>query len=141
VELHLPEKNSAFSNVTDDDTYSSGPTSDGMEEGRFFCRISLNEYEKQYTHKRVFQDGEELTKLNTKELTVATSWVAPAVDSEQQFAQTTETTILGYTDTKTEIEIHYLKENGDLLLKCVISVTPQEEGFLIVLEEVYIPEA
>ena len=141
VEIKLPEQNSAFSNVTNEGYLSAPPTSD-EDTTRFFFRIQLNEYEKSYAGYKVYQDGEELTKLNNKELLVGTLFVftKPENISEGQPAVTTETMVWGHTEKETEIEIHYLKEDGGLLLKCVIRVTPQGDGFLIVLEEVYTPK-
>ena len=143
VELKLPDQNSAVSNVADESDlpYSSGPYIE-CDETRFFFKILLNEYEKQYTDYKVYHNGKELERLNTKELSVATAFVFAEAsnDSKGQYTVSTETHVGGHTEKKTEIEIHYLKEGGALLLKCVISITPQEDDFVIVLEEVYVPE-
>ena len=143
VELKLPDQNSAVSNVADESDlpYSSGPYIE-YNETRFFFKILLNEYEKQYTGYKVYQNGRELKRLNTKELSVATAFVfaESSNDGKGQYTISTETHVWGHTEKKTEIEIHYLKEGGALLLKCVISITPQEDDFLIVFEEVYVPE-
>lgn len=143
VEIKLPDQNSAVSNVTDeiDLSHYSGPLIE-HDKTRFFFKILLNEYEKQYTGYKVYQDGKELKKLNTKELSVGTVFALKESSDygKGQYSVSTETHVLGCTEKKTEIEIHYLKEGGDLLLKCIISVTPQEDDFLIVLEEVFVPE-
>ncbi len=143
VELKLPDQNSAVSNVADENdlSYSSGPLIE-HDKTRFFFEILLNEYEKQYTGYKVYQDGKELKRLNTEELSVATAFIfaESSNDSKGQYTVSTETHVWGHTEKKTEIEIHYLKEDGALLLKCVISITPQEDDFLIVLEEVFVPE-
>ena len=143
VELKLPDENSAVSNVTDEDdlSYSSGPLPE-PDKIRFRFSILLNEYEKKYSSYKVYQDGNELIRLNTKELSVGTafSFEANQENGKDQYTVSTQTIVTGRTEKKTEIEIHYLKENGDLLLKCVISITPQAEDFLIVLEKVHLPE-
>lgn len=144
VEIKLPDKNSAVSNVTDEDdlSYSSGPLPE-PDKIRFGFSILLNEYEKQYSDYKVYQDGNEIKRLNTKELSVGTafSFNPNQENGKDPYTVSTQTVVTGRTEKKTEIEIHYLKEGGELLLKCVISVTPHEEDFLIVLEEVYVPEA
>ena len=143
VELQLPDQDSAISNVTKDGPYSSGPAYSVIENGGFVFQVRLNEFEKQYASKRVYQDGKELERLNTKDLRVADLFVFTKIEneSEYQFTTSVETLVEGYTEEATEIEIHYLKEGGELLLKCVISITPQEEGFLIILQEVYVAES
>lgn len=143
VEIKLPDQNSAVSNVTDENdlSHSSGPLVE-YDKTRFFFKILLNEYEKRYAGYKVYQDGKEVKRLNTKELSVGTAFVFEESpdDRKGQYTVSTETHVWGHTEKKTEIEIHYLKEGGDLLLKCIISVTPQEDDFLIVLEEVFVPE-
>lgn len=141
VEIQLPDQNSAVSNVTDENglTHYSGPIIE-HDKTRFFFKILLNEYERQYAGYKVYQDGEELKRLNTKELSVGTAFVFEESSDDSKYTVSTETHVLGYAEKKTEIEIHYLKEGGKLLLKCIISVTPQENDFLIVLEEVSVPE-
>lgn len=143
VELMLPDINSAVSNVTDGDdlSYSSGPLPE-PDNTWFYFSILLNEYEKQYTDYKVYQDGNEVTRINTKELSVGTAFSQEMnqENGKNQYTVSTQTIVTGHTEKKTEIEIHYLQENGDLLLKCVISVTPQGDDFLISLEEVYVPQ-
>lgn len=142
VEIQLPDRNSAVSNVTDENdlTHYSGPLIE-HDKTRFFFKILLNEYEKQYAGYKVYQDGKELKRLNTKELSVGTAFVFEESSDDSKYTVSTETHVVGYAEKKTEIEIHYLKEGGELLLKCVISITPQEEGFLIILQEVYVAES
>ena len=142
VEIQLPDRNSAVSNVTDENdlTHYSGPLIE-HDKTRFFFKILLNEYEKQYAGYKVYQDGKELKRLNTKELSVGTAFVFEESSDDSKYTVSTETHVVGYAEKKTEIEIHYLKEGGEILLKCVISITPQEEGFLIVLQEVYVAES
>ena len=140
VELKLPDQNSAISNTTNGGYLSAPPIED--DKTRFFFYVLLNEYEKQYVGYKVYQDGKELKRENTKELTVATVFSVETnkENGKDQHNVSTQTSVCGYTEKKTVLEIHYLKEGGALLLKCVISVTPQEDDFLIVLEEVYVPK-
>ena len=142
VELRLPEENAAVSNVTDEDdlSFDSLPPMED-DQTRFSFAVFLNEYEQQYTDYKVYQDGKEIKKLNTKDLFIGTAFIFdPSQESgDDPYTVSTQTNVTGYTEKKTVIEIHYLKEDGALLLRCVISVTPQEDEFLIVLEEVYVP--
>ena len=144
VELKLPDQNSAVSYVKDEylGYYSSGPSTD-EDKTHFYFGIRLNEYERQYTDYKVYKNGKEVEKgKRIDDLWAATTWSVTEFDDRgYPYKQGWQTTVTGYTEEKIEIEIHYLKERGDLLLSCKISVTPQEEGFLIVLEEVYVPEA
>ena len=132
VELQLPERDSAVSNVPDDWIFDSNLPNTEKDNTRFFFAIRLDERFMQYESYKVYRDGKELEKLITKELKVAP--VEDALSGEVGIG------VIGNIDQQMILEFHFLDQQGELLLSCTISVMPVDAGHCITLENVYSPK-